>query len=254
MRFCYICYICIPILCNSNVNLILEGLNPDLEYHIRKQFFKMNYDKEHVCVDLKKRLHNLIQSSLKSLGYYNPQIDILPSSPKTVNNNNSNTLIIKIDPGSPIKISAININICGEAQYDNDYREVIIDSQSYIGKKLNHNDYEQLKHKLYNLAIYKGYFDALFQNSQLIVIPSLYKCIWNINFDSGKRYVFEDVKFQGSQIKHTYLQNICNIKPGEFYHAKTIIELNRRLSSTNWFESIFISPNFIVHSQKKNSY
>lgn len=248
---CYICYFIIPIICNSNVNLILEGLNSELEYNVRKKLSKIDCSITHISVDFQKQLNHAIRSSLSPLGYYNPTIDFLISLEKP-DNKQSNTLTIKINIGEPIKVNAININISGDAQYDNDYQQIIKESQFFIGKKLNHNDYEQLKNKLYNLAIYKGYFDSKFYNSQLIVIPDLYQCIWNINFNSGKRYIFEDIKFQGSQIKTNYLKNICNIRLGEYYHAKSIIELNRRLSSTNWFESIFTSSNFIICSQKKN--
>lgn len=251
IRLCCIYYFLVSIIGNCNINLILEGLNPELERDVRNQFSRMNHDVQSINIDCyKKQLENTIKSGLKPLGFYNPKINIFLDSLDADNKRDS--VIIKIDPGKPIKITSINIHIVGDALYDSDYQQIIKDSQLFVGKRLNHNDYEQLKNKLYNLAIYKGYFDANLQNSELIVIPSLYKSIWNIYFNSGTRYLVEDVTFQGSHIKHQYLYKICNIHLGEYYNSEAIMEFNRRLSSTNWFESIFIVPSFIMCSQKKN--
>lgn len=251
-KLCYFFYILIPIVCNCNVNLILEGLNLDLEYNVRKYLSKIDCNIKYINKDFKAQLSNAIIFALKPFGYYNPTINFFINL-KNSKNVDFYTLIIKIDPGEAVKISSVNINISGEAKHDSDYQKLIKYSKYFVGKQLYHSDYEQLKSKLYNLAIYKGYFDAKIQNSQLIVIPSKHQCIWNINLDSGKRYIFEDIKFQGSQINSSYLKNICNIRLGEYYHAESIIELNKRLSSTNWFESIFTSPTFIKCSQKKNN-
>lgn len=251
MQLCCFYYFLIPFICKGSINLILEGLNPELEYNVRRQFSKIDCNVEYINENFKTELINAVKLGLKPLGYYTPTINIVLDSRCTKNKNVINTLIVKIDPGESIKISNINIYISGNAKNDVDYQKIVKDSQSFIGKKLNHNDYEQLKNTLYNLAIYKGYFDAKFQGNQLIVIPSLHQSIWNIYFNSGTRYFFEDIKFQGNQIKNNYLRNICNISLGEYYDAKAIIELNRRLSATNWFESIFISPDIVTCSQKK---
>ncbi|URJ25174.1 autotransporter assembly complex protein TamA [Candidatus Blochmannia ocreatus (nom. nud.)] len=246
-RFCVvICYF-IPFLCNGNTQLRVEGLNSTLYYNVCKKLSEIDTPIKYVDEKLKKELENLVRLSLRPLGYYSPSVSFvllksLHQEPET--------LIIKIQPNMPIIITDVNISIYGAGKQDVDYQKIIKDSQFFVGKILNHDDYEQLKNKIYNLALFKGYFDANFQHSQLIVIPSHYKSIWNINFYSGPRYFFEDIQFQGNQIKEKYLRKISNIIPGNYYSAASIMELNRRLSSTNWFESISISSDE-QHLQKK---
>ncbi|URJ29345.1 autotransporter assembly complex protein TamA [Blochmannia endosymbiont of Camponotus modoc] len=166
-------------------------------------------------------------------------------------NKNSDLLVIKVEPGDPVVVTEVNVVIRGDGIKDVDYQKIIKDSKSFIGKRLNHNDYEQCKNKLYNLALSKGYFDAKFQNSQLIVMPSRCQSVWNIDFYSGQRYVFERIKFYGSQIKEDYLKKISNIRSGEYYSATSVMELNRRFSYTNWFESVSISSDYMRLQQKK---
>lgn len=247
----YLIYFFIPILCSSHITVVVYGLNPELENNVYKQLSSIDFNIESINLDFQEQLNNAVKFGLKPLGYYHPTIEMIIDE-NNITKNNNHKLIIKINPGNPIKIIEVNIKIFGDGQYDDDYQQLIESSKIFIGKKLNHNDYEQLKNKIYNLAISKGYFDAKFNRSQLVVIPSLYQSIWNINFDSGKRYFFDEIKFKGSQIKSNYLNSICNISLGSYYDAKRIIELNKRLSSTNWFESIFTSPDFIMIDQKKN--
>ncbi|WP_331828458.1 autotransporter assembly complex protein TamA [Candidatus Blochmannia sp. SNP] len=185
---------------------------------------------------------------MRPLGYYDPTLIF---SPFKSCNKQSDLLVIKIEPGSPIMVTEVNIIIHGDGEKDHDYQKMIKDAKSFVGTRLKHSDYEQFKNKLYNLALLKGYFDATFQNNQLIVIPSLCRSIWNIDFYSGQRYFFEKIKFHGSQIKEDYLKNISNIHSGEYYNAASVMELNRRFSSTNWFESVSISSDYTRCPQKK---
>lgn len=251
IKLCFVFYLCTPILCNSHIQIILKGLDSELEYSVRRQFFDINFDVIQINPDFQKKLRDAIIIGLKSLGYYEPKIHL---SHRLISKENkkSNILIVTVDPGQPVRIIKIDIQLFGEGRNDCDYKQILKDSDFFLGKSLNHSDYEQLKKRLYSLALCKGYFDAKFQNSQLVVIPSLQQCIWKINFDSGKRYIFDEIKFQNSQIKESYLKNISNIHSGECYHVKSIVELNRRLSSTNWFESIATSSDIIISDQKKN--
>ncbi|WP_326489488.1 POTRA domain-containing protein, partial [Pectobacterium versatile] len=78
----------------------------------------------------------------------------------------------------------------------------------------------------------KGYFDARFQQSQLGVMREEREAFWDIDFDSGERYRFGAVHFQGAQIRDDYLQNLVPFHEGEAYTSEDLGELNRRLSAT----------------------
>lgn len=252
IKLCCTLYFVIPIWCNSSVVVVLDGLDSELENNVYRNFSNIDFNVTNInIVDFQKKINDAIISGLKPFGYYSPIIET-DFNQNFITNKNLDKLIIKINPGTPVKVVAVNIHIFGDGQYDFDYQKIVESGRFFIGKKLNHNDYEQLKNKIYNLAMSKGYFDAKFQKSQLVVIPDLYQSIWNITFDSGSRYIYEKINFKGSQIRLDYLKNICNVRLGEYYNTKSILELNKRLSSTNWFESIITSSDFVKSSQKKN--
>lgn len=76
-----------------------------------------------------------------------------------------------------------------------------------IGTVLNHGTYDSFKNSLTSIALRRGYFDATMPVHQLGVIEDERKAFWDIDFDSGKRYRFGDVTFEGSQIA----KSICAI-------------------------------------------
>lgn len=248
--FFFILWFLIPVFGESNISIVLEGLDSQIEYNIRKQLSCIQYDSKSTDLDISNQINNIIQCNLKALGYYEPKIKIIFPVINT-DDKKLHTVIVRISLGDPVRNIKININIYGEGKDDPDYYQIIKDSRFFLGKILNHSDYEKCKMKLYNLAISKGYVDAKFQINKLIVIPDLYQSIWDIHFYTGNRYMIESVIFQGSQIQEGYLKNISNISIGKFYQADSIMELNRRLFATNWFESIFVSSEPITCCKKK---
>lgn len=90
----------------------------------------------------------------------------------------------------------------------------------------------------------EGYFDSEFLKSQLGVSLERHQAFWDIDFNSGERYRFGNVTFQGSQIRDDYLQSLVPFKEGDLYQSSTLAELNRRLSATGWFNSVVVAPEF----------
>lgn len=90
----------------------------------------------------------------------------------------------------------------------------------------------------------KGYFDSEFTKAQLGIALGLHKAFWDIDYNSGERYRFGHVTFEGSQIRDEYLQNLVPFKEGDEYESKDLAELNRRLSATGWFNSVVVAPQF----------
>lgn len=100
------------------------------------------------------------------------------------------------------------------------------------------------KKSLTSIALRKGYFDSEFTKAQLGIALGLHKAFWDIDYNSGERYRFGHVTFEGSQIRDEYLQNLVPFKEGDEYESKDLAELNRRLSATGWFNSVVVAPQF----------
>ncbi len=90
----------------------------------------------------------------------------------------------------------------------------MLDTRPAIGTVLNQGDYENFKKSLTSIALRKGYFDSEFTKAQLGIALGLHKAFWDIDYNSGERYRFGHVTFEGSQIRDEYLQNLVPFKAG----------------------------------------
>lgn len=233
----------------TNFQFKIYGLNKELRKNV---YIKINniIQKNHTnYCNLKKKINNAIIFGLKPFGYYHP---VVKFSYKTSETFFSKILIIKIDPGKPILVKDITIKMLGSLKYDQDYKKMLAFNISKRGKILNHLDYENLKEKLYSLAMQKGYFDSKMNKSELKISLKNHFSYWLLEFNSGNRYKFGKTYYIGSQILKKYLNNIKPFKRKEYFSFDKLSEFNKRLIDTGWFSSVIVTPD-INKAQKIKS-
>ncbi|HBL5001469.1 autotransporter assembly complex protein TamA [Enterobacter cloacae] len=224
----------------ANVRLQVEGLSGALEKNVRAQLSTIESDEVTPDRRFRARVDDAIREGLKALGYYEPTIDFdLRPPPKK----GRQVLIARVSPGEPVLIGGTNVVLRGGARTDRDYLD-LLSTRPKIGTVLNHGDYDSFKKSLTSVSLRKGYFDSQFNKSQLGIALDRRQAFWDIDYDSGERYRFGDVTFEGSQIREEYLQNLVPFKKGDYYQSRDLAELNRRLSATGWFNSVVVAPEF----------
>ncbi len=247
-----ICLVCIlaatPWSHAANVRLQVDGLKGELQRNVRVRLSTIGADEITADARFQARVDGAIREGLRALGYYEPQIDF---TFRPAVNGGRAVLVAAVKPGPPVRIAATTIIVRGDARRDAAYQRLIQQSRPAIGTVLNHGDYTHFINGMTGLAVRNGYFDAEFLKRQLAVSPERREAFWNVDFDSGQRYRFGEIRFHGSQIRSDYLQNIPSIRPGDAYSAAALAELNRQLSATNWFNSVVVSPDFVAGKNSK---
>ncbi|MFZ1875340.1 MAG: autotransporter assembly complex family protein [Chania sp.] len=250
-RYPVLCVLCAlfaaPSVLAANLRLQVQGLSGDLDRNVRVRLSGITPEEVSAEGRFRARVDAAIRQGLRPLGYYEPTIEFTLDDRPTLSRP---VLYAKVNPGEPVRIAGANINLEGGARTDEDYLTLVKTSRPTLGEILNHGEYDSFRNSLTGLALRKGYFDANMAKSQLGVAQELHKAFWDIDFDSGDRYRFGKVKFQGSQIREDYLQNLVPFHQGDYYDSSDLAELNRRLSATNWFNSVVVSPDF--HDAKEN--
>ncbi|MGM3310620.1 autotransporter assembly complex protein TamA, partial [Enterobacter hormaechei subsp. steigerwaltii] len=224
----------------ANVRLQVEGLSGALEKNVRAQLSTIQSDEVTPDRRFRARVDDAIREGLKALGYYEPTIDFDLRPPPA---KGRQVLIARVSPGEPVLIGGTNVVLRGGARTDRDYLD-LLSTRPKVGTVLNHGDYDRFKKSLTSVSLRKGYFDSQFNKSQLGVALERRQAFWDIDYDSGERYRFGDVTFEGSQIRDEYLQNLVPFKKGDYYQSSDLGELNRRLSATGWFNSVVVAPEF----------
>lgn len=242
MRYClyFLLFLLIsPWIRAEELKLEVKGLSGELESNVNALASAIDTNSDSGEQRIRRQFIDAIRKGLRAKGYYEPEINF--EDDKTLLGNR--VLVAQVDAGEPVRIEAITINLTGEAQNDPDYI-ALLRTIPVKGDVLDHGKYESFKSSLTGLALRKGYFDASLTKSQLAVAPQLYEGFWNFDYDSGERYRFGSVTFVNSQIKEEYLRNLVPFKEGDYYTSEQLAEFSRRLSSTNWFNSVVVSPGF----------
>lgn len=241
--YCMSCLLIVaPVSQAANVRLQVTGLSGELQKNVRARLSTITNDEVTSDGRFRARVSDAVKEGLKALGYYEPQIDFELQPPPA--GGKRQVLLAKVTPGEPVKIAGETVILRGGARTDEDYQKLVRDGKPKLGTVLNHSDYDRFKSSLSNMALRKGYFDGDYRKSQLGVSVERREAFWDLDYDSGQRYRFSDVSFEGSQIRDDYLQNLVPFKKGDYYNSRDLAELNRRLSATGWFNSVVVAPEF----------
>ncbi len=187
-----------------------------------------------------------IDEALRAVGYFNSKIDyqFVPQP-----NAKQDLLIASVALDEPVKIAEIEVQLLGDAEKDENF--LTLQKQvPKLGTVLNQGVYDDYKAELEKVALAKGFFDYQFLTHRLAILPSAHEAYWQLAFDSGKRYRYGNIRFQGSQIREDYLRNILAIQSGDPYLINDLSELSTDLSASNWFKSVLVQPNIDKQSKK----
>ncbi|PMH43283.1 hypothetical protein BCU68_03770 [Vibrio sp. 10N.286.49.B3] len=178
--------------------------------------------------------NKLVNNALNPLGYYHPHILI----DKTDKN-----LILTIDAGVAMRIIESDVVISGEAQFDQDFQQAVIQANLKVGQRLHHGRYDELKKKIQTLATIKGYFSSQFITHQLKVSPEANEASIHLHFNSGPRYYFGETLINNSQIELDRLATLEPYNIGDEFDTRLLGLYHSQLSQTGWFNSVLIEPN-----------
>ncbi|MFC3285319.1 autotransporter assembly complex protein TamA [Litchfieldella rifensis] len=204
----------------SNVVNYLEGLDAE------------QYSRNHLEGEVRRRT----QEALRAFGYYEPDIavEFEGEEPPAVN--------LTIEPGPRVVITVLDLRVSGEAEDDSAFREALDDFPLSEGDPLRHAPYDRLRTRLSGLALERGYFDSAFRDRRMEIRPWEQSARLYLHLDSGPRYRFGEINYQGSQIDEERLRRMLPFAPGDPYLAGDLAEYNQRLGQSEWFSSIAVRP------------
>lgn len=176
------------------------------------------------------------RKAAQALGYYQAQIDTEVKPPAKADQ--PPQLIIRIDPGEPIRLRNVTVRIEGPASEMKAFR--VPDSKALRpGEPLNHGLYEDAKRLIQNQASRYGFFSGRFSRQRLAVDPQAGVADIELVYNSGQRYRLGAVRFSGdTPLDEDLLQRMVSFKPGTPYDSELIAELNNDLQSSGYFEGV----------------
>ncbi|GGQ20629.1 autotransporter assembly complex protein TamA [Shewanella litoralis] len=222
---------------NSWLNVRIDGVSKKLEKNIIAHLGTLPES------DVQRRaflftVDDNTQDALESMGYYHGIIDIdvqeTDSGPWELN--------LNITTGDPVIIQWVDINFSGEMLQDDRFAVWLNSLNIKPGDTLNHGVYDALKSQLVTLALARGYFDGRYTKSEISINRDFNTAQINIQFDSGKRYLFGEVDFAGSTLNDDVIEALIPFDADAPYATQQLTEFNRNLLDTGYFSNIKVLP------------
>lgn len=186
---------------------------------------------------LHARAEEEIKQALEPFGYYRVQVD------GTLQQTEQGWLArYAVSPGPPVRIGTLDITLQGEAREDPAFRSLLDDFPIRKGQPLHHPRYETAKNTLRTLAAERGYFDAELRRHRVEVDLDAYSARVELLFDSGPRYRFGPVQFEDTVVNQELLRSFQAFQEGEPYLADKLLELQRDLIDSDYFERVDVDP------------
>lgn len=171
-------------------------------------------------------------TAAQALGYYQARVET------EVKDGKEPQLIVRIEPGEPVRLRQVTIRVEGPAASLKAFRVPKSDALQ-PGKPLNHGYYEDAKKLIQNQASRYGFFSGRFTRQQLRVDPQGGVADIELVFDSGPRYRLGPVSFSGdTPLDPDLLRRMVPFKENTPYDSQLIADLNQAMQSSGYFEGV----------------
>lgn len=175
--------------------------------------------------------------ALQTFGYYRAKVSV-----RFQHSSDSacDKAVINIEPNAPVLITTVNQKLSGDATGD----EVIQNAWNTLvnrqGEQLHHGRYESAKSALAQQLQSRGYVDADYQQSQILVNPDTATAELDMSLDSGQRYRFGEILLDQDFLHDDFVRRYVPITEGEYFDANQLNQLSQNLSNSGYFNEVSV--------------
>ncbi len=186
---------------------------------------------------LYRRAPATLNAGLEALGYYGATV-----VPNLAQAGTSWHATYRIDRGDPVRITALDIAISGDARADPAFADSAARFPLQPGDVLKHAAHEAGKLELERLLADRGYFDAQFTASEVTVDPARRSARISLAIESGRRHRFGPMQWPDTSLARDFLARFVRFEAGAPYRAEDLLELQDKLANSNYFSSVTVEP------------
>lgn len=182
-------------------------------------------------------INRLVEDSLEPLGYYHPII-----SSRMERDGDRAQIIVDVIPGEPVRVRDVEVQVEGDGGKDRFIGFWLEGFEPVQGEVFNHGLYEENKAEISQALLDRGYFDMRNTQHEVRVTRAAQSADIDLAWDSGIRYRYGAVRFEGHKFEPGLLEQLVNFEPGKYYSQPQLNRLQESLAKLNYFSSIEIVP------------
>ena len=114
-----------------------------------------------------------------------------------------------------------------------------------VGERLDHPTYEASKAVIDTSLRGSGFLDAKYTQRRVTVMPEEHSAKVDLQWESGPRYKFGDVRFAGdAPFPEEFLHDFVSWREDAFFNSEQVLNLQQRLVDADYFELVSVQPAF----------
>jgi translocation and assembly module TamA len=226
----------------ERIDVRIDGVPGDIASNVRAYLTLTRYTERDDLNDpqvrrLADRAVDEATDALRPFGYYKPVI-----KSRTTWDDPTWIVRLKIQPGEPVRMHEVDVQIAGPGAEDVEIGAVRRDTTLKTGSRLDHTTYEDLKASLLRTARARGYLDATLTRRELIVNPAELTASARITLETGGRYEFGKIEIEQDSINDDLLQGYVRFAQGQPYSPALLNSTQYALEDSYYFAAVTVTP------------
>lgn len=148
------------------------------------------------------------------------------------------TVTIRIDPGQPVRVRALELGVAGPGGDDRRVGEALAAFEPRVGAVLDHRLYEAGKARIAVALAEHGYFDAALASHRVEVTRAQQAADIDLRWTSGARHALGEARFTQTPtavIDPRLLRKLVPWSPGQPYDQAELERLRKSLVALDYF-------------------
>jgi translocation and assembly module TamA len=230
----------LPMQALAKIEVIIPTVSEAIQTNVRAFLSLTRYAERDDVTDevmgrLQRRIVTETRQALEPLGYYEPEV-----SYDVQKDGELWRVTIRIEPGRPVRLSEVNVDVTGPGAGDRAIREVLEAEDIKPGLRLNHGTYERVKGGLVRTAKNEGYLDAKLTKHDLVIDRFARRANVDLEADTGPRYSFGEIQIAQDVIDDEAMRRLLRMQPGDPYTLDSLLRTQYVLDDTQYFSGVDI--------------
>lgn len=189
-------------------------------------------------------LNTLVEDSLEPMGFYDVRVDS-----RLERTGDAAQIIIDVALGDPVRVRDSELRVDGPAGNDRIIGYWLEGFTPAVGDVFEHASYEASKADITQALLDRGYFEQNLAVHEVRVTRASQSADINLVWDSGPRYRYGGIRFEGNSFEPGLLEQLVGFEEGQYYTQTQINRLQESLSKLGYFSAIQIVPDLDQKSE-----
>ncbi|WP_049622626.1 autotransporter assembly complex protein TamA [Frateuria defendens] len=230
-----------PLLARAGVQLVVDGVDDRLKGAVVSGVGLSQYAAREVSEAQVRRLYERAdaeaKAALQPYGYYEASVrgELEPAGKDW-------RVVLHVTPGPPVQVTAVDVKLDEAAMKIAPIRRAERAVERLKGQPLDHGQYEAARDALAAQLTASGYLDARMVTHRVEVNRAGRSAAVHLAWETGRRYRFGAVHFEGSQFNEGFLDRYVPFKSGDYFEQGQLLALQQSLNGADYFSAVNVLP------------